>query len=146
MKVCLKGHEVHEALYRTLSKVGEMYELKITVAPKGQESFNIAIGFEPDDLAQFVNEAGLSFEDYSNKVRQVASMLLLLLDQALLKLESKHKTGSPYWKRLRVRKRLVQTILSVAGEPDWKKRTEMLLEEFFQTSDKEILMKDSGKS
>jgi hypothetical protein len=146
MKVSLKDHNVHDALYRTLSKLGngELYELKITVAPKGGESFNIAIGFEPDDLTQFVNEVGLSFENYSNKVSQTASMLLLMLDEALLKLENNHKTGSSYWRRLRVRKRLVQTILSVAGEADWKNKNELLAEEFFRASDKALLMEMTG--
>lgn len=143
MKVSLKGHEVQDALYRTVSKVGDLYELKVTVTPKGKEAFNIAIGFEADELAQFVNEAGVSFEDYSNRVRQVASMLLLMLDQELIKLEVQHKTGFPYWRRLRVRKRLVQTLLSVAGEPDWKKRREQLAEEFFQTSDKDLLKQET---
>jgi hypothetical protein len=140
MKVSLKAHDVQEALYRTLSRVGNLYELKITVTSKGGKVFNIAIGFERDELKQLVNEAGICFEDYSNKVRQAASMLLLMLDEALLNLEQHHKTGSPYWRRLRVRKRLVQTILTVAGESDWKKLRENLAEEFFQSSDKALLM------
>jgi len=142
MKVSLKPHDVQDALYRTLNKIGDLYELKITVTPKGQEAFNIAIGFDADDLAQLVNEAETCFESYSNKVRQTASMLLLMLDEALLKLEEHHKAGSPYWKRLRVRKRLVQTILTVAGESDWKKLREKLAEEFFQSSDKDLLTKE----
>ena len=77
--------------------------------------------------------------DYSTKVRQVATMLLDMLDKALNNLEDKHKTGSPYWRRLRVRKRLTQTILTVAGESDWAKIREQLTEEFFKSSDKELL-------
>ncbi|MCJ7760353.1 hypothetical protein MUP59_04335 [Candidatus Bathyarchaeota archaeon] len=145
MKVSLKPHEVQDALYRTLSKVGDLYELKITVTPKGQEAFNIAIGFEADELTQLVNEAGTLKGYYAEKVRQVTSMLLLMLDKALTNLENKHKTGSPYWKRLRVRKRLVQTILSVAGEDDWKKRIEELAAEFFQSSDKDLLTKEESQ-
>ena len=143
MKVSLKGHNVHEALYRSLSKLGdgEIYELKITVTPKGEEPFNIAIGFEEDDLIQLINAAAYLTDCYAEKVKRVTSMLLLMLDQSLTNLENQHKTGSSYWIRLRVRKRLVQTILSVAGETDPKKLRELLLEEFFQLSDKELLLK-----
>jgi hypothetical protein len=80
---------------------------------------------------------------YSEKVRQTASMLLGMLDETLTELERKHKTGNPYWRRLRVRKRLVQTILDVAGEEDFKKRREKLAEEFFQTSDRKLLLKET---
>jgi hypothetical protein len=79
--------------------------------------------------------------NYSERVRQAVSMLLLMLDTALTNLEHQHKTGSPYWKRLRVRKRLVQTILTAAGETDPKKLRDLLLEEFFQSSDKDLLLK-----
>jgi hypothetical protein len=64
-----------------------------------------------------------------------------MLDKALTNLEDHHKTGSPYWKRLRIRKRLVQTILDAAGEEDWNKRREELLDEFFQSSDRDLLQK-----
>jgi len=48
-------------------------------------------------------------------------------------LERRHKTGSPYWKRLRVRKRVVQQILEIATlYPDWKNIVSKLREEFFK--------------
>lgn len=69
----------------------------------------------------------------------VANLLLAMLDKSLIELERKHKTGSPYWKRLRVRKRLVQTLLYAAGIKDWKEIRQHLFEEFFWTADKELL-------
>ena len=78
-------------------------------------------------------------ETYARRVANTANTLLLMLDKALTNLERQHKTGNPYWKRLRVRKRLVQTILDVAGESNTGKRTERLADEFFQKSDKELL-------
>jgi len=64
-------------------------------------------------------------------------MLLLMLDQELNRIEKLHKTGTPYWKRLRIRKRLVQSILDFAGEDDMLK--EKLQEEFFKKRDKELV-------
>jgi len=77
--------------------------------------------------------------DYSNKVRQTCNMLLLMLDQELNRIEKLHKTGTPYWKRLRIRKRLVQSILDFAGEDDMLKVKEKLQEEFFKKRDKELV-------
>jgi hypothetical protein len=143
MKVSLKPHAVDTALYRTLSKIGDYYELKITVTPQKEKPFNIAIGFEEDDLSQFIAEAANLFGNYSEKVGMTASLLLTMLDTSLTELERKHKTGFPYWRRLRIRKRLVQTILNAAGENDPHKRRKMLAEEFFQASDKELLLKET---
>lgn len=77
--------------------------------------------------------------DYSNKVRQTCNMLLLMLDQELNRIEKLHKTGTPYWKRLRVRKRLVQSILDFAGEDNMLRVKEKLQEEFFKKRDRELV-------
>jgi len=77
-------------------------------------------------------------KNYSDQVRNCANTLLLMLDQELTVLEKNHKTGNPYWRRLRVRKRLVQSILDYAVlEP--KVMIEKLREEFFQTKDENLL-------
>jgi len=73
---------------------------------------------------------------YSEKVKNCTNMLLLMLDEELNDLEKKHQTGS-YWRRLRVRKRLVQSILEFASlEP--KEMMAKLRQEFFQKSDQEL--------
>jgi hypothetical protein len=69
----------------------------------------------------------------------VTSLLLDMLDKALNNLESQHKTGSRYWVRLRIRKRLVQTIMYLASEDDPKKVKQELFEEFFKKSDRQVL-------
>lgn len=77
--------------------------------------------------------------NYSNKLRLTCNMLLAMLDEELTGLENQHKTGSPYWKRLRVRKRLVQTILDVAAEENFHVIRRKLREEFFKTPDKRLV-------
>jgi hypothetical protein len=77
--------------------------------------------------------------DYTKRVKQTCSILLMMLDEELIRIEKQHKTGSPYWKRLRVRKRLVQSILTFASEEDFKVIREKLREEFFRTPDKVLV-------
>ena len=76
--------------------------------------------------------------DYKFEVYNTTSILLLMLDKELNQLEKEHKIGTPYWKRLRVRKRLVQSILDYASLKP-KERHAKLREEFFQTRDKELV-------
>jgi len=72
-------------------------------------------------------------EEYDKAVRMVCNRLLMMLNDELNELERRHKTGSPYWKRLRVRKRVVQQILEIATlYPDWKNIVSKLREEFFK--------------
>lgn len=76
--------------------------------------------------------------NYKMQVYNTTSLLLLMLDRELSELEKERKTGKPYWRRLRVRKRLIQSILEYASlEP--KERTDKLREEFFQTRDEDLV-------
>lgn len=51
MKVALAKGQIMEALFRDLSQIREdLFELKITVTPKNQKPYNIALGFSADEL------------------------------------------------------------------------------------------------
>lgn len=64
----------------------------------------------------------------------VMNRLLSMLDRELDQLEAKHRTGGGYWKCLRTRKRLIQSVLEIATlAPDWKKVDEELRNEFFKS-------------
>ena len=76
--------------------------------------------------------------NYKYEVYNTTSILLSMLDEELNQLEKKHKLGTSYWKRLRVRKRLVQSILEYASLKP-KERYAKLQEEFFQTKDKDLV-------
>lgn len=71
--------------------------------------------------------------NYSKGVTFTATIFLEMLDEELTKLEKQHKTGKPYWRRLRRRKRVVQRILELGAlYPNFKKIREELKEEFFK--------------
>lgn len=82
---------------------------------------------------KLADETEKTVSDYDKAVRMVCNHFLLMLDKELTELEKKNKTGSPYWKRLRRRKRIVQRLLEIATfYPDWKKISQELREEFFR--------------
>ena len=60
MKVVLKKNEVLDALFRDLSKIPtsspECFEMKITVTPKNNTPFNIALGFTKEELLRLRRE------------------------------------------------------------------------------------------
>ena len=71
--------------------------------------------------------------DYGKALRMVCNRFLLMLDEELTKLENKGQTGKPYWRRLRIRKRIIQRLLEIATYyPDWNKITRELRDEFFK--------------
>lgn len=53
MKIKIGNVTTIEALLRDLSRIREdLFEMKITITPKGARAFNIAIGFSKDELEE----------------------------------------------------------------------------------------------
>lgn len=54
-------------------------------------------------------------ENYEQKLKFTTEYALHILDSELSRVEAEGKTGSQYWKRLRVRKRIIQNLLKFAN-------------------------------